>query len=174
MYNDNKQILSVKYFRDQGKLFLAQQSLEKMLSPANYDRLLNAYHKSGNRTDTDIEMGEFHERLFILILRYETLTMIQGPNRTGSTLGPQASLPVTAFDALKQMFGVVHECHASPLNATVSIYFLYLRTLHLFQFHLYLNTCLTCILYVTLHITNRIIFFTNSVGFLLLYFSRCG
>ena len=77
-----------------------------------YHRLKRLYKKN---TSKDHQMVLFHERLYAVLQRYETLTVL---DRHSANTGTQGSLPVAVFNVLHARFGVNHECYASPLNAT--------------------------------------------------------
>lgn len=56
--------------------------------------------------------GEFHVRVFNMLLRYETLFILDQ--------GTQGALPQRVFNLLNERFDIAHECFASPLNVSYS------------------------------------------------------
>ena len=50
-----------------------------------------------------------HSAMFRLLARYDAAS--------ATAPGYQAALPEPVFHALQEVFGVTHECFASPLNA---------------------------------------------------------
>ena len=74
----------------------------------HYDELVRLYMSLG------LPMNQIIGRIFNMVQRYETINYLRTEH--------QPVLPTPVFDALKQQFGVNHECFASPLNRHLDNY----------------------------------------------------
>jgi Phosphorylated CTD interacting factor 1 WW domain len=91
-----------------------------MLNVVHYDKLKRMYEReclpasATPRTfwSSTRHMQLFHERVYVLLLRY---AIVQGAFTQGA--GLHAALPGACFDALFQHLNVRMECFASPLNS---------------------------------------------------------
>jgi len=75
---------------------------------AHFDALSHSYIKAGHASD------HLLTRIFVMVLRYETLTEVKSAY--------QAALPKRMLQTLQDCFGVRCECFASPLNRYCDVF----------------------------------------------------
>lgn len=82
--------------------------------PLNIERfkILKILYERHTEPVNEASQGRFLRRLWSMLARYDTI----------GGAGYQAALPEAAFDVLKKLFGVTHECFASPLNQYLDSY----------------------------------------------------
>ena len=88
---------------------LSHATTRMRLNVTHYDKLARMYR--ARLRQYGLPSGDealMHSRIFNVLMRYETLS--------GTSSGYQGALPDATFQAMQNMFGVSHECFASPLN----------------------------------------------------------
>ena len=97
-------------FQDHGMCSLRSGKTVLVVTKVHFDKLLKLYNRYGGDAGTTAAKGspEFQERLYSLLLRYES-----------TTVGWEFfdALTPGVFEALRTYFGVKFECFASPLDA---------------------------------------------------------
>ena len=73
------------------------------LNKTHYDKLERFYRKNN-----DAEHEKYRQRLYCVLARYESLS--------STSDGYQMAVPEHVFAVMNRLFGVSHECFASPLN----------------------------------------------------------
>ena len=109
-----RMVCSAPYDDSRASVTIHHAGVEVCMHLEHYTKLGRLYRATQpleSRTDvkaTCARNARFNERVFSMVLRYESLS--------AEASGYQGALPDATFAALARLFGVSHECYASPLN----------------------------------------------------------